>query len=82
MPSPVNQFETLRGVLASTFETRPEAISPSTTQEEVEGWDSIGHINLMLALEESFGVILDVDEMLELTSVAAILGLLDRLGTA
>ncbi|MBV8159835.1 MAG: acyl carrier protein [Acidimicrobiia bacterium] len=77
-PTPTERFETLRSVLASTFETPAGAITPSTGQEDLEGWDSLGHLNLMLALQDTFGVTLDVDDMLELTSVPAILEFLDR----
>lgn len=35
-------------------------------------WDSLNHVRLMLALEESFGVEIGEDEMVELTTVTAI----------
>ena len=38
----------------------------------IEQWDSLGHVNLMLALEEACGVEIDEDLMVELTSIAAL----------
>ena len=70
-------FETVRSVLASTFEIDPSVITPTTAQADVSGWDSVGHINLMLALEETFGVRLEVEDMLKLTSVVAIVTLFE-----
>jgi acyl carrier protein len=78
MPPPTNQFDKLQAVLAATFAVEPHAITTSTTQDDLEPWDSVGHMTLMVALEDAFGVTLEVEEMLELTSVADILELLDR----
>jgi citrate synthase len=38
----------------------------------IQQWDSIGHVNLMLALESALGVEIDEDTMVGLTSVEAI----------
>ena len=35
-------------------------------------WDSLTHVDLMLALEAEFGVTIDEEKMIELTSVRAI----------
>jgi citrate synthase len=35
-------------------------------------WDSLNHVNLMVALETEYGVTVDEDHMVELTSVRAI----------
>lgn len=46
------------------------------SEEPIEGWDSLAHIQLMLAIEEEFGVTLTTDEMSEMTSIPAILAVL------
>lgn len=38
----------------------------------VPQWDSMGHVNLMLALENALGVEIDEDTMVRLTSAEAI----------
>lgn len=35
-------------------------------------WDSLNHVNLMVALEAEYGVTVDEDRMVELTTVRAI----------
>jgi len=35
-------------------------------------WDSLNHVNLMVALETEYGVTVDEDHMVELTTVRAI----------
>lgn len=32
------------------------ALDPSTSAQDVEGWDSLAHINIMVAVESAYGV--------------------------
>jgi len=34
----------------------------------IEEWDSVGHMQLMAALEETFGIELDVDDIIDFSS--------------
>jgi acyl carrier protein len=61
-----------RDVLADdAIELRPE-----TTADDVEGWDSASHINILLAAEEQFGVRMSSAEIEKLTSVGALADLI------
>ena len=53
-------------------------VSSSTLRADVPEWDSVGHLNLMLGLEDRFGVSFEVDDLTRLTSVEAILAYLSR----
>jgi citrate synthase len=48
----------------------------------LQNWDSLGHINLVLAIEETYGVIVDEDAVVELTSVRAIRDFVERAASA
>jgi acyl carrier protein len=48
----------------------------------VRGWDSLNHLNLILGLEERFGISIPPDRVGELTSVKAILGFCSEQGVA
>jgi acyl carrier protein len=74
----MDRFEQLRELMALTFDLPAEAITPDTTRDGCAKWDSLAHLNLMLAIEDGFGVTLTVDEMAEMTSVAAILARLAK----
>lgn len=50
--------------------------------EPIEDWDSLAHVQLMLAIEEAFDVTLSTDEMAKMTSVPAILSVLRQKGVA
>lgn len=71
----------VHGVLELCFAAAPGEISGATVQDDVPGWDSVGHLNLMLMIEESFGVRLEIEDMQKLTSVAAIVRFLGEAET-
>lgn len=70
----MSTFEQLQGVIATTLKLSSAKITETTTSEDISAaWDSLGHVNLMMALEQTFGVYLDVEDFPKLTSVPAIL---------
>ena len=69
----MSQFKQLQQVIAATLKIAPEKITEATINEDIAAWDSLGHVNLMIALEQSFDIYLDVEDFPELTSVTAIM---------
>jgi len=62
----------VRQVVADVFNCRLEQVTAESSPETVENWDSLHHLNLVLALEERFRTRFDPWEAAELVSVAAI----------
>lgn len=58
----------IREVLAATFGLDPATITDRTSQRDIPDWDSLGQINLVLALEARFGVTIDPQHIAGLTS--------------
>ena len=46
--------------------------------DDIPGWDSVGHMNLVTELEARFAVTLDMDEILTMDSVKAVRDLIAR----
>ncbi len=69
----MNRFETIRDLIATTLGIPVGQITLETKQNDLSAWDSVTHLNLMLALEEAFSITLGIDEFPLLTSVSAIL---------
>ena len=46
----------------------PAAEAESAAFKDTKGWDSVGHVNLMNAIEEAFDVSLDADDILDFKS--------------
>jgi len=48
------------------------AITSATSSADIEKWDSLGHLQVCMALEAEFGISPELEELSELDSVAAI----------
>ena len=75
-------FEKTRYVIATTLKVGPEKITRETSDRDLAAWDSLAHVNLMMSLEQTFALLLEVEEFPRLTSVPAILEYLGREGKA
>ncbi|MGN0589898.1 MAG: acyl carrier protein [Ruminiclostridium sp.] len=49
-------YERLNEVFRDFFDDDEIELTPETTAEDIEDWDSLNHITLMSAVEEEFGV--------------------------
>ncbi|MCW5661959.1 MAG: acyl carrier protein [Burkholderiaceae bacterium] len=78
----MSTFERLRNVIAATLKVSPSDIGETTRDQDLKQWDSLGHINLLMALEHEFGVYVEVEQFGELNSVPAILAHLKNQGIA
>lgn len=78
----MSTFEQLQNVISITLGIPAGKITEATTNNDLSAWDSLGHVNLMIALEESFDIYLDVEDFPKLISVPAILDYLREQGTA
>jgi len=65
----MNVNDRLSAVFADIFwsESGPP---PERTKNNTPAWDSLAHVNLVLAIEQEFGISLKDDEILELNSFA------------
>lgn len=72
----------LRNVVAQVFGVPVEHIHEDDGPHTIESWDSLAHINLVLALEAEFGVSLAPDDAAEMLSVGLIRQILWENGIA
>lgn len=56
----------------------PSSITPDTSPRSTAAWDSVGHINLVLELEDVFGVRFQTEEIPLLDSVAKLQAAIER----
>ena len=55
-----------------SFGVDASSVTLDTAPGGVPGWDSMGHLTLATNLEQAFGVSFDVDELMEMENVQAI----------
>jgi acyl carrier protein len=66
----------LTEVFRDVFADDSLVLSPETTALDIEGWDSLAHITLMLSVQRAFHVRLSASETSQLQNVGALIELL------
>lgn len=65
-------------IVAEVFNANPAEISLQTGPDDLREWDSMGHIRLMMAIEEAYGVSFSTADNSSVQSVAELVALLSR----
>jgi len=63
---------TVRAAFKSAFDIEPQTITIDTVPSDVSAWDSMGHVTLASSLEQAFGLIFDVDDLMAMENVKEI----------
>jgi len=74
----VSTLEKLTPIFRDVFDD--ESIVPhlAMTAKEVAEWDSLGHIRLMVAIEQAFGVKFTTSEISNLANVGELVAAIDK----
>ena len=75
-------FQKLQQTIAATLKVPPAKVTETTRDQDLAAWDSLGQVNLIMALEQEFGVYIEVEEFGNLNSVPAILAYLGQQGAS
>ena len=51
------------------FDNESRVVNDYTTSEDVDGWDSLEHINLIAAVEQEFGVKFNMGQVVSMKNV-------------
>lgn len=66
----------IQDIMRDVFDVDDLVISESTTAEDVEEWDSLSHIRLIVAIERKFGFKFKNSEIETLKNVGDLIGLI------
>jgi acyl carrier protein len=75
-------FEQVRSIASDIFGIPADKISAESSPETIENWDSMQHLNLVLAIEEKFGVQLDPEDIEKMKDIGAVAALVEKLQSA
>ncbi|HLO25151.1 MAG TPA: acyl carrier protein [Geobacteraceae bacterium] len=70
--------EILNGIFQQVFDDDAIHISPEMTANDVDGWDSLSHVNLIVAVETTFGIRFSQKELLTFRNVGDLLNCIER----
>jgi len=75
-------FEQIQGLISEAFQVPSDLVTPELAFGDLPQWDSLGHMEVMLRLEEQYGIEIDTDTIAELISVQEICQHLQERGYA
>jgi acyl carrier protein len=70
----------LRNIFADTLEISSDEVTPELSTDSVETWDSFRHLQLILSIEDEYGVQFDPQKIPELITVAKVQEALEQKG--
>lgn len=63
----MNNLEKLTKVFADTFGIAVNEVT-GLQYQGIEQWDSVGHMTLVAAIEDEFGIEMDTDDIIDMSS--------------
>lgn len=71
-------LERLNAVFCEVFDDEDLAVSPDSTANDVDGWDSLSHVNLIVAVENTFAIRFSQKELLTFRNVGDLLACIEK----
>jgi acyl carrier protein len=78
----MNLERQVQHLIATTLKVPMERVGPGAASDNLPAWDSVGQVNVIMALEQTFDIYIEPEEFGRFTSVKAILEYLDARGVA
>ncbi|MBR2996073.1 MAG: acyl carrier protein [Lachnospiraceae bacterium] len=71
-------FEKLNEVFRDVFDDEEIEVGEETTAADIDGWDSLEHINLIAAVEQEFGVKFTMGQVVTMKNVGEMVRLIEE----
>lgn len=71
-------IEKICEILRDFFDDESIVIDEKSAAKDVEGWDSLANVQIMLSIEEEFGVTFDLDDMVKFKCIGDIIACIER----
>ena len=71
-------MESLNEIFRMVFDDDTIQIAPEMTANDVDGWDSLSHVNLIVAIEADFGIRFSQKELLTFKNIGDLLNCIDK----
>ncbi len=74
----MNVIDELNTVFRSVFDNETLEVGPLSTASDVEGWDSLSHVNLIMAIETRFKIRFNTKELLTFKNVGDLAAAIEK----
>lgn len=71
-------FTEVQGIFRDVFDDESLNITNETNANDIEEWDSLEQINLIVAMESTFKIRFTIDEVSELKNVGEMIALINK----
>lgn len=71
-------IDELTKVFEEVFDQGGLKLSPETTANDIEGWDSMSHVTMLMAVEDHFKIEFKPYEIANLVNVGALIALVEK----
>ncbi|KVK92412.1 acyl carrier protein [Burkholderia cepacia] len=71
-------YASLKEIFSDVLGRSDIVLSDATTAQDVEGWDSLKHIDLIMAIEASYKIRFNVREVQRLPNVGALVDVIEN----
>lgn len=68
----------LQGIFRQVFDDDSIVIERATTADDIDGWDSLSHMNLIVAVEMGFSIRFNVKDVRALKDVGDLIDIIDK----
>ncbi len=75
-------LQQVRSIASDIFGVPADKITAESSPQTIETWESMQHLNLVVAIEERFGVQLDPEDIEQMKNIGAVAALVERLQSA
>ena len=69
-------YEKMNEIFRTVFDDEDITLHDETNAEDIEDWDSLEQINLIVAIENEFGMMFDMSEVADLANVGEMVDLI------
>ena len=70
--------DSLEDIFREVFDDENISLSNEMSADDIENWDSLNHVKLLLACEETFNIKFDVQEIEDLKKVKDLISLIEE----
>ena len=60
-------MEKIKKIISETFQIKESSITSQTNMQDIDSWDSLTHMELIVSLEDEFSIEFTADEIMAMT---------------
>ena len=74
----IDAYKSLNEVFRDIFDDDGISVNEKTTADDIDGWDSLAHVSLLVSIEKAFSIKFSMDDVVNFKSVGDIYEAIER----